>query len=157
MLISDLSIRRPLLLDTHIWIWASGNAGGPARFAREVAPAIEVAALDRRLLASVTSVWEIGLKARKGELLVAGDLMAWIREQQRYPGIRILAISTPVALDSTRLPRWTRASDGQEHRDPCDRFIVATARRRGAIVVTCDALILDYAREGHVLAYDAGS
>ncbi len=36
-----------------------------------------------------------------------------------------------------------------------DRFIVATARRRGAILATCDQVILDYADDGYVTVYDA--
>jgi PIN domain nuclease of toxin-antitoxin system len=50
---------------------------------------------------------------------------------------------------------WIRRADGRPHRDPNDRFIVATARRRNAVLVTCDGPVLDYADEGHLTALDA--
>jgi PIN domain nuclease of toxin-antitoxin system len=53
------------------------------------------------------------------------------------------------------LPPWNRSADGKPHKDPNDRFLVATARRKNAALVTCDQIILDYARTGHLLACDA--
>ncbi len=155
MLTSDLGFPNPLLLDTHIWVWASGNAGGSARFAVAAAPAIEEAASGRRLLASAASVWEIALKAQRGELLISGDLRAWIRDQARHPGIRVLPITAFLTIEATTLPPWTRTGDGRPHKDPNDRFVVAEARRRNAVLLTCDELIIDYARAGHVRVYDA--
>ena len=43
----------------------------------------------------------------------------------------------------------------QPHKDPSDRFIVAEARRRNAVLVTCDALMIDYARAGNAVVFDA--
>ncbi len=153
MLTSDLNGPAPLLLDTHIWVWAS--SGGTARFKKRAARAIESAAKERRLLASAASVWEIGLKQQKGELLVSGELRAWVRDQARYPGIRVIPVNASLAIDATSLPEWIRRNDGRLHKDPNDRFIVAEARRRNAVLVTCDALIMDYARDGHVVVFDA--
>ncbi|MEZ5402620.1 MAG: type II toxin-antitoxin system VapC family toxin [Bryobacteraceae bacterium] len=155
MLTSDLSGPRPLLLDTHIWIWASGNAGGPTRFAAWVAPWIELAARERRLLASVASVWEIALKSRRGDLAVHGDLHAWVKTQTKWPGVRVVPMTSSMVISSVDLPPWTRR-DGAEHKDPSDRFLVAKARLANAILVTCDELILDYAGKGkHLVACDA--
>ncbi|MGH9648044.1 MAG: type II toxin-antitoxin system VapC family toxin, partial [Bryobacteraceae bacterium] len=104
MLISDLSRAQTILLDTHIWVWASGNSGGPARFEAALAPVIEAAALDRRLFISVASVWEIALKAQRGVLLLSSDLRAWVREQRDNRGVRVLPITTSIAIESTQLP-----------------------------------------------------
>ncbi len=41
---------------------------------------------------------------------------------------------------------------GEFHNDPVDRIIVATARALALTVVTRDKAILDYARQGYVLA-----
>jgi PIN domain nuclease of toxin-antitoxin system len=49
MLISELADSDHLLLDTHVWVWASGEAGGPAQFRAEALPALEGAARSRRL------------------------------------------------------------------------------------------------------------
>ena len=152
MLTSDPGDSAPLLLDTHIWVWASNGSG---HFKRAAAKAIEVAAEERRLLVSAASVWEIALKVQKGELLVSGDLRAWLREQRRYPGVRVLSVSGSLMIDATTLPEWIRKSDKKPHKDPSDRFIVAEARRRNAVLITCDSLMIDYARSGNVVAFDA--
>jgi len=152
VLTSDLAGPAPLLLDTHIWVWASNNSG---RFKKAAASGIEIAAEERRLFVSAASVWEIALKAQKGDLLVSGDLRTWLREQRRYPGVRVLPISAGVSIEATLLPTWMRKSDKRPHKDPSDRFIVAESRRRSAVLVTCDTLIIDYARKGHVLVFDA--
>lgn len=152
VLTSELGGSTPLLLDTHIWVWASNASGG---FKRVAAKAIESAATERRLFVSAASVWEIALKTQKGELLVSGDLRTWLRDQKRYPGVRVLPISGSLSIDATSLPQWTRKSDKRPHKDPSDRFIVAEARRRNAVLITCDTLVIDYARKGHVMVFDA--
>lgn len=152
MLTSEISGSIPVLLDTHIWVWASVN---PGKFKKSAARAIETAAAERRLFVSAASVWEIALKAQKGELIVSGELRAWLRDQRRYPGVRVLPMNGTLAIDSTLLPEWTRKSDKKPHKDPGDRFIVAEARRRNAVLITSDTLIIDYARKGHVIVFDA--
>lgn len=155
MLTSSLTPGDRLVMDTHVWVWVSGEAGGPGRLNPAVLPPIEAAARDRRLFASAASVWEVALKAERGQALIAGDLDTWVRDQRRYPGVRLLSLDARTMMDSTRLPPWLRARDGQEHRRPNDRFLVATARRLNAVLITCDEEIHHFARQGHVRAYDA--
>lgn len=155
MLISELGEADRLVLDTHVWVWASGEAGGPVQLKAAVLPAIERAARSRRLFVSAASVWEIALKAERGQILVAGDLYSWVRDQQEFPGVRVLSLDSRVAVSCTLLPRWIRQRDEREHRDPCDRFLVATTRLLNGCLVTCDEEILAYAEQGHVNAYDA--
>jgi len=50
-----------------------------------------------------------------------------------------------VVLESTRLP-------GSFHKDPADRFIIATARVRNLVLVTGDKAIIDDATSGYVKA-----
>ncbi len=152
MLISDLNNSAVLLLDTHIWVWASTD---PSKFKKTAVRAIESAAAARSLFVSAASVWEISLKCQKGELLISGDLRTWLRDQRRYPGVRVAPINGTLAIDATSLPEWTRKSDKKVHKDPNDRFIVAEARRRNAVLITCDALMVDYARKGNVTVFDA--
>ena len=152
MLTSEIDGSVPILLDTHIWVWASTD---PGRFKKAAGNAIELAARERRLFVSAASVWEIALKVQKGELLISGDLRTWLREQRRYPGVRVLPMNGMLAIDATSLPEWTRKSDKRPHKDPSDRFIVAEARRRNAVLITCDTLMIDYARKGNVLVFDA--
>lgn len=145
---------RLLMLDTHIWVWANGKMGGASRFRTAALAAIEIAAAERRLIVSAASVWEIALKSQKGDLLLTGDLRAWVRDQSRHPGVRVMAMNSALAIDATTLPLWVRKADGKPHKDPGDHFIVAEARRRNAVLVTCDEVIIDYARAGHVNVYD---
>ncbi len=152
MLTPSLGPPVPLLLDTHIWVWSST---GSKKFKAAAARAIETASTERRLFVSAASVWEIALKIQKGELLISGDLRAWLRDQRRYPGVRVVPITGSLALDSTTLPEWTRKSDKRPHKDLSDRFIVAEARRRNAVLITCDALMIAYARQGNVAVFDA--
>jgi PIN domain nuclease of toxin-antitoxin system len=58
------------------------------------------------------------------------------------------------AIDVTVLPSWIRRRDGQPHKDPNDRFIVAIARKRNAVLLTCDEEIIHYGNQGHVNVYD---
>lgn len=141
-----------MLLDTHIWVWASTGAG---HFKRAAAKAIETAAEERRLFVSAASVWEIALKLEKGDVLISGDLRSWLREQRRYPGVQVLGITGALTIDATTLPGWIRKTDKKPHKDPADRFIVAESRRQNAVLITCDALMIDYARKGHVIVFDA--
>ena len=153
MLTSDLAAPARVLIDTHIWVWAA--AGETGRFSAAAAREIDRAAAERRLFISATSVWEIALKVQTGALELTSDLRAWVREQQREPGVRIWPLSPAVLVGSVQLPEWIRVRDGKPHRDPCDRFLVATARERHAVLVTSDAEILTYGRAGHVTACDA--
>lgn len=155
MPISELAPTELLLLDTHVWIWASGEAGGASQLGAIVLPAIERAARNRRLFVSAASVWEIALKAQRGKVLVSGDLHEWVRDQRRYPGVRVLTIGPRMAIKCTRLPLWKRQRDGREHRDPNDRFIVSAARHLTGMLLTCDEEMLAYAERGHVKAFDA--
>jgi PIN domain nuclease of toxin-antitoxin system len=155
MLTSSLAASDRLVLDTHIWVWASGESGGPGQFTPGALQPIEDAARARRLYVSAASVWEIALKEERGRALVTGDLSSWVRDQRQYPGVRVLGIDGRLAIESTRMARWIRKRDGQEHRDPNDRFIVATARRLNAVLITCDEEILSYADEGNLRGFDA--
>ena len=128
---------------------------GPSQLGQAALPVIERAACSRRLFVLAASVWEIALKAERRKAVVSGDLHAWIRDQRRSPGVRVLSIGARIAVDCTRLPLCTRRRDGQPHRDPSDRFIVSTARTLNGVLVTCDDEILAYAEQGHVRACDA--
>jgi PIN domain nuclease of toxin-antitoxin system len=155
MLISELTGTDRLVLDTHIWVWTSGESGGPGQIPEAALVAIESAAERRNLFVSAASVWEIAMKAERGRALVSGDLRTWVQDQRQYPGVRVMPIDSRLSIDSTILPLWLRRSDKREHRDPADRFIVAAARRLNALVLTCDEEIVHYASQGHVAAYKA--
>lgn len=68
----------------------------------------------------------------------------WVARALDNPGLKLIALDEPeIVLDSCQLPE-------EFHADPADRFLVATARARNAILVTADQRILDYSKSGHV-------
>ena len=76
--------------------------------------------------------------ARGGKVRVNGPLRAFIAESLRDTRTAVAPLEPEIAVDAVELPAW-------DHRDPADRMIVATARHIGALLVTRDTAILDYA------------
>lgn len=99
------------------------------------------------LMASAANAWELGLLAtRTGRTGAAiGDARAWFEAAVARLGLTVLPVSAAVALEAAYLPE-------PFHRDPVDRWLVATARLEGVPLVTSDRAILAYAEAGHVRA-----
>lgn len=138
----------PLLLDTHVWIWMVDGR------TEEVSPSCLVllreAADHGRLRVSAVSAWELGLLHVRGRLRLEQEPESWLRAALTEPGIIAVPLDAEAALLSSRLP-WPI------HGDPADRLLIATARYQGWTLVTRDRRILDYARQGHLRAIDAGA
>lgn len=137
----------PLLLDTHVWVWALERTAG--RMRDDVFDEIDRAALGSGVLVSAVSAWELALLVRKGRLALGRDLRAWIAASREAPGVRIIPLELEAALESVALPGL------DDHADPADRFLLATARTLGARLVTCDERLLRYGATGHALMLDA--
>ena len=130
-----------LLLDTHIWLWyAEGIAD---MLSADTLAQIEEARQERRLHVSVISAWEIGLLLAKNRIVLSAPLQDCIEQGAALPGLRVRALTTEVAIESTLLP-------GEPHADPADRFLIAEARVAGLTLVTADRKIIDYGRAGHL-------
>jgi PIN domain nuclease of toxin-antitoxin system len=137
---------RPLLLDTHIWIWVLEGAVPEIGHAAQNA-VMEAGAIGK-VLVSAISVWEVGMLEAKGRVRFSVEIGEWVRRALAAPGVHFAPLTPEIALDSTRLPQPV-------HGDPADRILVATARRMGATLVTRDARILDYGRQGMLSVIDA--
>ena len=133
------------LLDTHILVWLLEATRG---LRPETVSAIDRSAASGDLYVSVISFWELGLLDAAGRVRLKQPLADWLRNAKAATGIAVAPLTEEVAFDSTRLP-------GDFHRDPADRFIVATARTLDATVVTRDSRILRYGSEGHVSVMQA--
>lgn len=94
---------------------------------------------------SAITAWELGLLASKGRLPAATKPAALLDDILNQGGISLEPLTPSILIDSSFLP-------GEFHNDPVDRIIVATARALELTVVTRDKAILDYARQGYVLA-----
>ena len=137
---------RPVLLDTHIWVWYLENE--TKRFSRRITPLVERAVRRGDVVVSAISVWEIAQLEAARRLELSVDVRTWVGRALAFPGVRLKGLSPSIAIESTRLP-------GQPHRDPADRILIATARLMGAALVTCDEALLTYAKAGHVRIVDA--
>lgn len=126
------------LLDTNAWFWV---VTGDARISPALAATIEAAAAEGRVSVSQISAWEIALKASIGKLRLNVPITRWLEENTE--GLRLLDLPLDVIVDATHLP-------GAFHKDPADRFIVASARHHHLTLITGDELILAYASDGHV-------
>jgi len=127
-----------LLLDTHIWLW---TALAPERISRSIRRQIDNP--TNELWLSPISVWELlSLHARK-RVSLEMPVERWIAETMKAIPTTEAPLTTDVALETNRI--------ALPHRDPADRFLVATANVFGLTLVTNDAALLK-ARSCNVLA-----
>ncbi|HWY59078.1 MAG TPA: type II toxin-antitoxin system VapC family toxin [Terriglobales bacterium] len=127
-----------LLLDTHIWLWSVLE---PERLSRRVTKEIQ----DSRneLWLSPISIWELIVLWQKKRMLPGEDLEAWIPNALRALPIQEAPVTNEVARETGRLRL--------PHRDPADRFLLATAKVFELTLVTADERLLK-ARDVSVLA-----
>ena len=116
-----------LLLDTHCLIWARADAPELSAAARSLmARAGEVAF-------SEASVWEIGLKWRKGKINLQPRRVV---EQALRDGFRMCALSLEPILLSCELQ--------QRHGDPFARLLYAQARHLGYRLLSIDRTLTGF-------------
>ena len=115
---------RNLLLDTCALIWLATGTPELSEQAR--------AAIDRTdmVCVSAISAWEISLKTARGTLELPFPPGEWFARVLDHHHLTLATLSVDVLVAANSLP-W-------HHRDPADRFIIATARELGATVVTAD-------------------
>lgn len=122
-----------IILDTHIWIWWSGNS---PELAQRDADFIRASSSDG-IGVSIISCWEVALLRSKKRLDLDRPVLDWINVSLSLPDIILLPISPEIAVESNELPNFP-------HRDPADRIIVATARVLRCPLVTNDSEIRRY-------------
>ena len=79
----------------------------------------------------------------KGRIRLDRPVEAWTQEALGMPGTELIALTAEIALASSRLP-------GPLHNDTADRIIAATARDRGARLLTRDENLLAYGRQHYI-------
>lgn len=119
-----------LLLDTHIWLWSLLE---PERLTKRVARELEKE--DAQLWLSPISIWELVTLVDRGRVRLDSAPDAWVKAALRRVPFREATVTHEVALE-TRNVKLT-------HRDPADRFLVATARVFDLKLVTADERLID--------------
>jgi PIN domain nuclease of toxin-antitoxin system len=122
-----------MLLDTCALLWL---AEGGKELSAAARAQIESSTV---VYVSAISAFEIGLKHRAGKLALPVPPGAWFRRLVEHHGLAVLPLDWDVCLAATELPPL--------HRDPCDPFIIATAKLRRLPVVTADPRFRDYGVE----------
>lgn len=118
-----------LLLDTHIWIW---NYTAPEKLTSEVAR--ELVNPDNERFLSPVSIWEVAILLEKRRVNLRQDFGEWFKKS-----VEDLALmEAPLRWGVAHELRFTLLG----HRDPADRFLVATAKVYDMTLVTADERLM---------------
>jgi PIN domain nuclease of toxin-antitoxin system len=124
---------RRVLCDTCALIWL---ATGDERLSRKARAVIRYAEL---LCFSSISIWEIARKVKSGELEIPISPTLFTDMLIKQYSMKELPLDNAVMLRSSALP--------EIHKDPADRFIIATALLNDCVVVTGDRRFPEYGIE----------
>jgi PIN domain nuclease of toxin-antitoxin system len=113
-----------LVLDTCALLWLTS---GSPNLSRDALEQIENASI---VYVSAISAWEISLKYEKKQLILPFEPEEWFNLAIEKHSLTLYPLDLPVLCLANKLPGI--------HRDPADRFIIATALREKAAVVTAD-------------------
>ena len=113
-----------LLLDTCALLWL---ASGSRSLSNSTRAAISNASV---VCVSPVTAWEIAVKAAKGKIVLPCPAREWFNAVVQRYDIEVLKLSSDDMLRAAELP-WL-------HKDPSDRFIIATALNNDFTVVTSD-------------------
>jgi PIN domain nuclease of toxin-antitoxin system len=103
------------LLDTHVVLWTLDNNDLLSSKAESI-----ISDLNSDCFVSVISFFEITIKKNIGKLELSKSIQEYMNEVQRI-GIMLLPIKDEYLSNYTNIPLF------ENHRDPFDRLILATA------------------------------
>jgi PIN domain nuclease of toxin-antitoxin system len=116
-----------IVLDTSALIYWTLDPEHLSKKAKEV-----IDGNDKMAINSI-SIWEIGLKVKRGKLQLPLSIANYADKLQRLDRLEIIDVDVSIWLENLAL-EW-------DHRDPADRTIVATAQLLGCSLVTSDRTI----------------
>jgi PIN domain nuclease of toxin-antitoxin system len=125
-----------VLLDTHVWLWSA--EGDTRRVGRRTRQLLARAGVGDSMRVSPVTLFEVAALHALGRVRLACPPEQWIRNALAGSGARIAELTPMIAVDAGQIGRTALA-------DPLDRLLVATARQLGAVFLTADARILEYA------------
>lgn len=124
-----------IILDTHALLWWLSS---PSKLSSKSLDTIDNSLQKHdKILVSAITVWEICLLYQNHRLPLIDKLEIWLGELKKFEDLQFIPIDFEIAHLATILP-------GHFHKDPADRFIVATAMNIGATLITKDTKIRRY-------------
>jgi PIN domain nuclease of toxin-antitoxin system len=124
-----------ILIDTHVLVWWAG--GEHRRLSGPAKNALNKQRDGGQIFISSASAWEIAILVARGRIGISKDVLGWLNAIGRMDGVEFVPINNEIAVMSTQLP-------GEFHKDPADRYIVATSQKLTAPLVTADEKIRRY-------------
>lgn len=124
-----------IVLDTHALLWMDRNDPALGRAARRL---IEDAWRAGQVAVSAISFWETAMLVQRGRIVLPLPATEW-RSELLQAGLREIALDGRIGILASQLENI--------HRDPADRFIIATALQNQATLVTADENVLAWPSE----------
>ena len=121
---------KKLMLDTCALIWLVSGADEISDNAKKQ---IENASL---VYVSPISAWEISLKEQRGALKLPVQCEEWFCSAIENHNLTVYPLDYEILVFANRLP-W-------HHKDPADRFIIASAIKEKAAIITADKRFRKY-------------
>ena len=113
------------LLDTHIWLWAATE---PHKLSSEVHRLLSNPEVDRFL--SPVSLWEFSVLVEKKRFALKEDFGVWVQRTIADLKLQEIPLNWRVAYELRFILPY--------HKDPADRFLVATAVAFDLTLITSD-------------------
>jgi len=123
-----------IMLDTHALIWWTLD---PDKLSKKAAARCNDIINTRACISSI-SIWEIGIKLKNGALDIGMTIHDYCSKVKELNCVDILPVDENIWIESILL-KWV-------NRDPADRVIVATARRKGIPLISKDERIKAFYR-----------
>jgi len=120
-----------ILLDTNVFLW---YINGDERLSVTIRETIENN--PSFIMISIASIWEIGLKHAKGNLVLNGGFHNFIFSTIVDTGITIMPITVEHIETSISLPF--------HHSDPFDRIIIAQSKSENIELLYTDSVFKKY-------------
>lgn len=119
-----------LILDTCGLLWLSSDQ---SKLSQQTLTKINKANI---VYISAITAFEIGIKCRSGKLLLPVPPSEWMTAVLKHHNVSVIPLNLEINIKSTELPLI--------HKDPCDRFIIATALLYSYPVITTDKRFTEY-------------
>lgn len=119
-----------IVLDTCALLWLVSRSGDLSPLALQE---IENASI---VFVSSISAWEISLKCARKQLTLPMDAEKWFNLAVEKHSLALYPLDVSILCLANKLPF--------HHKDPADRFIIATALKEQAVIVTGDEKFRKY-------------